>query len=102
MIETIRNECRRILVVATAVLYVCCCFGQVNSRREIWAIKVDQGPEIDGLVNDPVWMTAPAATDFIQQNPNFGVPSTERTEVRILFDDIRLNTLYTGSRNCIQ
>ena len=38
---------------------------------------------------------APAATDFTQQEPDEGVPATQRTEVRFLFDDA---ALYVGAR----
>ena len=38
---------------------------------------------------------AEAATDFRQEEPNEGQPATERTEVRILFDD---RNLYIGIR----
>lgn len=50
-------------------------------------------PEIDGHVDDEVWKGAPPFSSFIQQEPNEGQPSTERTEVRFLID--RRN-LYIG------
>ena len=43
-------------------------------------------PEIDGRVDDMVWAQAPPFSAFIQQEPNEGAPSTERTELRFLLD----------------
>ena len=49
------------------------------------AVRVDQGPKMDGTLNDPLWQLAKTISDFRQQEPNEGQPSTERTEVRILY-----------------
>ena len=43
-------------------------------------------PEIDGRVDDMIWAQAPPFSAFIQQEPNEGAPSTERTELRFLLD----------------
>jgi len=50
---------------------------------------------IDGRLDEELWRTAPAATGFTQQDPNEGKPATERTEVRIAFDQ---EALYIGAR----
>ena len=53
------------------------------------------GPiEIDGVLDDATWAVAPVIDEFWQQKPDAGMPSTERTEVRILFDD---GHLYIGA-----
>jgi hypothetical protein len=39
------------------------------------------------------WSLVEPATDFIQNEPNMGEPASERTEVRLLYDD---ETLYVG------
>ncbi len=53
------------------------------------------GPiEIDGVLDDATWAAAPVIDEFWQQKPDAGMPSTERTEVRILFDD---GYLYIGA-----
>lgn len=48
---------------------------------------------IDGRLDEAAWGTAPPITEFMQRDPHEGQPSSERTEVRILFD--RRN-LYLG------
>ncbi len=52
-------------------------------------------PRLDGVLDDPVWRDALIIDDFTQQLPLDRVPPTERTEVRILYDD---NNLYLGVR----
>ncbi len=51
------------------------------------AVRTAQPIVIDGLLDEPVWMTAPAITEFFQTIPNEGQPVSEETEVRLLYDD---------------
>jgi Domain of unknown function (DUF5916) len=59
------------------------------------AVRVAVPPVLDGrVIDDPAWTgVAPLPGEFTQTTPNAGVPATERTEVRIAFDD---ETLYFG------
>lgn len=50
--------------------------------------------DIDGVLDDAAWAAAPVIDRFIQQKPDPGLPATERTEVRILYDD---EHLYIGA-----
>ncbi|MFQ5792629.1 MAG: DUF5916 domain-containing protein, partial [Acidobacteriota bacterium] len=51
------------------------------------AAKVDEPPVIDGLVQEDAWLEAEPLTEFIQAEPLEGQPATEKTAVRILYDD---------------
>lgn len=51
------------------------------------------GIELDGVLAEPVWTAASAATDLRQQEPDEGEPATEQTEVRVILDG---RTLYVG------
>lgn len=65
-------------------------------RPSLHAIRLQRdetGPVIDGRVEDAVWSRAEPASDFIQQQPDEGRPSTERTEVRVLHDQ---RNIYIG------
>jgi hypothetical protein len=74
------------------MLLVC---GQVFSQsKSIQAIKVIHPPKIDGLLDDAVWVDVPVATDFIQNFPHAGLPASQRTEVKIVYDD---NAIYVGA-----
>jgi hypothetical protein len=50
---------------------------------------------LDGVLSEPGWSTARPASDFTQREPNEGADATERTEVRVLYDD---DALYVGAR----
>jgi len=58
------------------------------------AVRVAEPPTLDGnVLDDPAWKAAPVISGFLQEQPNEGQPSSERTEVRIIFTD---DTLYVG------
>ena len=62
-------------------------------RLTVGRLASGERPVIDGVVEQAIWSTAQPFGAFIQQEPNEGLPATERTEVRFLLD--RLN-LYIG------
>ena len=49
--------------------------------------------QLDGLLDEAVWQAAPVSSGFRQQEPDEGAPATERTEVRVVYDEA---TLYVG------
>jgi hypothetical protein len=61
-----------------------------TARRSVLAVRADQPVRVDGNFDDPVWQAAPAAAEFTQSEPREGQPATERTEVRIAYDDDNL------------
>ncbi len=64
-----------------------------NTDRKVTALHVESPIVIDGNLDEAAWSLAEPAADFIQNEPRTGEPSTERTEVRILYDD---ENLYLG------
>lgn len=62
---------------------------------EINGIRVQGELRIDGKLDDPAWTHAEPATDFYQWMAVEGSPATERSEVRILYDE---TNLYIGFR----
>lgn len=56
-------------------------------ERVLQAVKTDLIPRIDGNLDDAAWSNAPVLTDFIQNFPTYGVPGSQKTEVRILYDN---------------
>ena len=69
--------------------------SQSTSSRRIQAVRVSDAIKIDGLLDEAPWSLAQPATDFLQQEPTEGAPASERTEVRVLFDD---RNIYFGIR----
>ena len=56
--------------------------GRVTLR----AVRLTSPLRIDGQLDEPVYTTIPAMSDFVQTEPVEGAPATEKTEVWILFD----------------
>jgi hypothetical protein len=50
---------------------------------------------VAGRLDESAWAAATPVTDFTQIDPEEGKPSTQRTEVRLLYDD---DALYVGAR----
>ncbi len=73
------------------------CFVVATGRcqsRSLAAVKGTGIPKIDGRLNDAAWAAAPAVTDFIQNYPAYGQPSTTKTVVKILYDN---EAVYVGA-----
>ena len=64
-------------------------------RAAVAAVRVTRAPVIDGRLDDEAWQGVAAATDFTQQDPAEGQPATERTEIRITYDDV---AVYVAAR----
>ena len=50
---------------------------------------------VDGVLDDAAWAAAKPTSAFVQADPREGAPSSERTEVRVVFDDA---AIYIGAR----
>jgi hypothetical protein len=59
------------------------------------AVRATGPVRVDGRLDDAAWSAAPPATQFTQLDPAEGQPASERTEVRVLYDD---EALYIGVR----
>ncbi|HEX2867005.1 MAG TPA: DUF5916 domain-containing protein [Ignavibacteriales bacterium] len=76
-------------------------FGEAkdsNSIRRLGAkaLRAEETVVIDGKLTEEVWKkTENCFSGLLQRDPSEGAPATERTEVRIAFDD---EALYIGAR----
>ena len=66
-----------------------------QGRTTVRAIKLSAGIVLDGRLDEPVYQSIPAITDFIQQVPDPGAAATERTEAWIMFDE---TNVYVSAR----
>ena len=57
------------------------------------AVKVDEAPTIDGVLDENMWKSALPLGAFVQAEPFTGMPGSERTEVRLLYDN---DAIYVG------
>lgn len=69
--------------------------SQSPGSRRIQAVHVSDAIKIDGLLNESAWSLAQPASDFRQERPIEGSAASEKTEVRVLFDD---KNIYFGIR----
>jgi hypothetical protein len=59
-----------------------------GGARTLRASRVpDSQMELDGRFDEASWSGAAATSDFTQRDPDDGSPSTERTEVRVLYSE---------------
>ncbi|NOQ21777.1 MAG: hypothetical protein GQ565_03885 [Candidatus Aegiribacteria sp.] len=75
-------------------LMMICVFS--NPESELIAVRVEEGPSIDGSLDDPVWEQAQTLRCTLSQYaPDYACPMTEETEIFILYDD---RHIYFGFR----
>ena len=66
-----------------------------KEKRSIKTKKIEQNKIVlDGVLDEEEWRLVSPATNFIQRDPNEGVPSTEKTEVYVIYDK---ENLYIGA-----
>jgi hypothetical protein len=70
--------------------------GLVRPSARAVKIEPSEAPTIDGNLSDSAWAKATIIDKFTQKQPNPGEPGTERTVLRILYDE---NNLYFGIYN---
>lgn len=61
-------------------------------RKNLTVIRTNSAPKIDGILDDEVWQNAPVAQDFVERNPNNGIPEPGdfKSIVKVLYDDTGL------------
>ena len=65
--------------------------------KELQAFYVgESAPRIDGRLDDEAWQTAQAIDDMVQNDPDNMQPPTERTLIKVLYDD---RSVYVGVIN---
>ena len=59
------------------------------------AVRATGAIQLDGRLDERAWEAAPVTDSFTQINPDEGKPSSQHTEVRVVYDD---DALYVGVR----
>ncbi len=60
------------------------------AAQTIRAVRTERPPTIDGILDESFWQAIEPVADFRQRVPVDGAPSSERTELRVAFDDDNL------------
>jgi len=75
-----------VLIILLSGLF--CIFLRAEEKvRETQVLKISEPIVIDGLLDEPVWEKVYGTSEFIQFEPYRGSMASEKTEVRILYDD---------------
>ncbi len=64
-------------------------------RVTVRAVRLTEPFRLDGALDESVYETVPPVGGFLQQLPDEGAPTTERTEAWVFYDD---STVYVGAR----
>ena len=81
---------KRLIIAAMLLLFAADAAANyiVNGERKSFEIRrTGSPPVIDGNLDDAVWKDAAFVDDFHQTSPTNGAPPTERTIVRVTYDD---------------
>ncbi len=84
-----------VLVAASPLAAQSSAHAAIPAAPSVHAVERAGTIALDGRLDEGAWAAAPAATDFLQSQPNEGEPATQRTEVRFLID---AEALYVGAR----
>lgn len=66
-------------------------FSTYRPSAEATRVSDSEAPTIDGDISDAIWARSKVITEFYQVEPKGGEPATEKTEVRVLYDQ---NAIY--------
>src|SRR5437588_230863 len=83
---------RKLIFAALAISGVA--FAAETPKRTFQAIRAVKAPIIDGDLTDAAWQNAPEITGFTQHDPKDGEPATQKTVVKVVYDD---NAIYFGA-----
>ncbi|MBI4931567.1 MAG: carbohydrate binding family 9 domain-containing protein [Bacteroidetes bacterium] len=65
-----------------------------DSLKTYNATRITSSPKIDGMLDDEVWKNAQSVSDFIQNSPSEGGKVSQKTEIKILYDNV---AIYVGA-----
>ncbi|RPI51882.1 MAG: hypothetical protein EHM55_17860, partial [Acidobacteria bacterium] len=62
--------------------------GDPSGLRTLTAVRLgsDEHLVLDGVLDEPVWHRATPAAGFVQREPATGMPATEATDVRVVYE----------------
>lgn len=91
IIDRFRPASSQIYIILFILLFLTSSFSAQS--KSVKAVKVNEAPLINGLLDDPVWQRGIITNDFLQQEPVPNSNPSLKTEFRIIYDD---ENLYIG------
>ena len=81
------------VVLCASALYGEIDYMSARLERRLQPVKTSEAVTIDGELDEAAWSRAQAATDFTQTEPETDQAATQKTQVRVLYDQ---DNLYFG------
>lgn len=69
------------------IILICLSITANAQEKTLQAIKINHAVKIDGNLDEVLWQSVPAATDFVSLYPVIGKPSARKSIVKIAYDD---------------
>lgn len=66
----------------------------VTAQKNTTALRIEDNIKLDGNLDESIWQNAEPASGFITFNPKFGDTPSNKTEVKMLYDD---KAVYVGA-----
>src|ERR1041385_3891749 len=84
---------RKIYLAFLFLFFVASLVAQ-DSTKVCHAVRISHPPKIDGALDDVSWREAMPVSDFVMSRPDEGGKPTQKTEVRVLYDN---RAVYVGA-----
>jgi hypothetical protein len=68
--------------------------GSAANRAMAQALRVNEAPRLDGVLDEAMWQQASPLDNFLQAEPLEGQLASQRTEVRVVYDE---TAIYVGA-----
>src|SRR5215213_5843742 len=70
------------------------CTSVLSQEKSLQAFKTASPPKLDGDLSDAVWSGMPVATDLVQNYPATGIPASQKTSIKVIYDN---SAIYVGA-----
>ena len=73
------------LIIGVCLFTAGATFSQ-NTKEPFLPLKIDEPPQIDGVLDETIWQNAPFETGFVSYSPDYGKRMKENTKVWYAYD----------------
>ncbi len=81
---------KKTILLLLGIIMTLSSFGQKSEPSYIQAYRIDDKIKFDGKLDEPVWQKAMHINNFTQRELDYGKPSTEKTEVAVVYNEAGL------------
>ena len=73
-------------IILMALIFLCHTIS-FTQQQPYHPLRIKNNITLDGKLNEPEWKSAVVENDFMQYDPSSGAEPSEKTEIRILYND---------------